>query len=225
MVWRHNPSAKITRTIFKDFLHWFDDAWKDKKVVLLLDASFMQHLVFPNSQPPSSQHIGLTNVTIIWLPIPWTEAYNQLRQEVTGIWRTFYRRYWIQYAFSQLSARRNPLTTMNVLKAVIWACRAWHIDMKPRNIQICSRGSGWFGIPAGDQAEEADEEYKAAKQHICDTVGKLEEMNFLHDAMDIDTFISPPFESPNRAWVEEEQMATQDSCIEILEGDSDEELV
>ncbi|GFF36570.1 glutathione S-transferase PM239X14 [Aspergillus udagawae] len=114
---------------------------------------------------------------------------------------------------------------MNILKAVSWACRAWHIDMDSRNIRNCSRRSGWLGISSADQAEEDEEEYKAAKQQLRDTVEMLAQMNFLHKAMEIDTFISPPFESPEGAWIEEEQMQTQTGSVEIPEGDSDEEVV
>ncbi|GFF24738.1 hypothetical protein IFM46972_01159 [Aspergillus udagawae] len=215
----------MTRTLFREFLHWFDDHLKDRKVVLLLDTPLAQRFVSSNSQPQDSRSLGLTNITVIWLPISWMDAYNQLRQEVTGIWKTFYRRYWVQYVCNQLSAHQNPLTTMNILKAVSWACRAWHIDVGSRNIRNCSRRSGWLGIFSADQAEEDEEEYKAAKQQLRDTVEMLAQMNFLHKAMEIDTFISPPFESPEGAWIEEEQMQTQTGSVEIPEGDSDEEVV
>ncbi|KAJ6001625.1 hypothetical protein N7522_006852 [Penicillium canescens] len=114
---------------------------------------------------------------------------------------------------------------MNILKAVSWACRAWYNDVDPQNLRNRSTRFGWLEIPTGEQAQEDEEEYKATKRHVRDIVEKLEQVDFLHKAMEIDTFINPPFESSEGAWTEEEKMETQARFIEFPEGDSNEEMV
>lgn len=223
MVWRHNPPAKVTRSIFREFLRWLDNILGGRKIVLLLNAPPMQRFVFFDSQPPDLRNFGLKNITIIYPSPSWMDTYNQLRTEVVGTWKTFYRIYWLQYVYDQLNAHRNPLTTMNILKAVSWACRAWHTDIDRQSLQNCSRRVGWRGIPAGDNAED-EEEYKTMKQHLRDILEKLEQIGFLREAMDVDTLISPPFESSEGAWIEE-TTAAQASSVEVLEGDSDEEII
>ncbi|KAJ5102672.1 hypothetical protein N7532_003201 [Penicillium argentinense] len=113
---------------------------------------------------------------------------------------------------------------MNVMKVVTWACYAWHVDGISQNIRNCFSGSGWLDIPVGDQADAEQEELMAARQWLWRSVEKLEQINFIHKAMEVNTFINPPFESSERAFIEEEQMATQASSVEIPEGDSDEEV-
>lgn len=229
MIWRHNSSARMTRTAFREFLHWFDTRLQGRKVVLLLDALSAQRVLVSNSQSFSqdSRNLGFKNMIIIRLPTSCTDVYHHLKLEITGIWKTYYRRHWMQHVYNQFSAHRDPLTTVNVMKAIKWACCAWHDDVNPQNIRNCFERSGCLGIgiATGSQVGEEEEvELKEAKQQLQGAIEQLEQMSFLYEAMEIDIFINPPFESSERAWIEEEQATTLPSSVEVPEGDSDEEI-
>ncbi|RKK64642.1 hypothetical protein BFJ69_g16654 [Fusarium oxysporum] len=226
MIWRHNSSTRMTRTAFREFLHWFDALLQGRKVVLVLDTLSAQRVLVSNSQSFSqdSRSLGLKNMIIIRLPTSCTDAYHRLKQEITGIWKTYYRRHWIQHVCNQLSAHKNPLTTMNVMKAVQWACCAWYLHVSPKNIRNCFGRSGCLGLATEDQADEGEAELREAKQQLQSAIEQLERMLFIHEAMEIDTFINPPFESSEKAWIEEEQISTIPSSVEVPEGDSDEEV-
>ncbi|KAJ5408609.1 hypothetical protein N7509_002492 [Penicillium cosmopolitanum] len=159
------------------------------------------------------------------VPRSHTDIYLHLTQEITSIWKTFYRRYWIQHVLDQLSARRDPLTTMNVKKAVSWASRAWNVDIDPQNIQDCFDRSSWRDVPREGPFYE-DARLTEAKQQLQSAVKTLEQSSFIHEAMEINTFINLPFENSENSWVEEGQIASEHEVdfIEIPEGDSDEEL-
>ncbi|KAF9882847.1 hypothetical protein FE257_004959 [Aspergillus nanangensis] len=112
---------------------------------------------------------------------------------------------------------------MNIAKAVSWACRAWHVDVSPQNIQNCLGRSSWLEVPRKDPYPE-EVRLGEVRQHLQNAVKTLERSSFIHEAMEINIFINPPFESFDKAWVDEEQIASQSSFGEIPEGDSDEEL-
>lgn len=227
IIWKHNRAAKISTSIFSEFLHWFDSHLGEKKAILWLDAFSARQVNFliPKTISQLSQSLGLKSVTVTMVPRSHTDIHLHLTQEITSIWKTFYRRYWIQHVLDQLSARRDPLTTMNVKKAVSWASRAWNVDIDPQNIQDCFDRSSWRDVPREGPFYE-DARLTEAKQQLQSAVKTLEQSSFIHEAMEINTFINLPFENSENSWVEEGQIASEHEVdfIEIPEGDSDEEL-
>jgi hypothetical protein len=112
---------------------------------------------------------------------------------------------------------------MNVKKAVTWATRAWNSDLSPQSIQTRFGRASWLGLSCKDPVYD-DADLREAKQYLQNAIRVLELSSFIHKAMEIDTFINPPFESFENAWIDEEHIASVSSGSGVLEGDSGEEL-
>jgi hypothetical protein len=205
---------------------WFDTCVGDRKAVLWLDMFSARRAGFLTSDSISefSQALGLGNVNVELVPPSHADTHRSQKQAVTAIWKTLYRKYWIQHVLDQLSARRNPLTTMNVRKAVAWATSAWNTDLGPQSIQTHFGRSSWLpGLSRKDPVYD-DAHLREAKQYLQNAIRVLKQSSFIHKAMDIDAFINPPFESSENAWIDEEHIALGSNGSAVPEGDSDEEV-
>ena len=66
----------------------------------------------------------LQNTLNIWLPANSTSRYQPLDQGIINFWKAHWKWYWIKYILYEFEANRNPVDTMNVLKAIRWGLRS-----------------------------------------------------------------------------------------------------
>jgi DDE superfamily endonuclease. len=55
---------------------------------------------------------------IIWLPPNTTSKYQPLDQGIINAWKALWRREWIHYMLCEYDAGRDPVKTIDVLKAI-----------------------------------------------------------------------------------------------------------
>nr|KMM72253.1 centromere binding protein Cbh2 [Coccidioides posadasii RMSCC 3488] len=132
--WRHNKEAWMTGILMEEWLRWFDSKMAGRQVVLLMD-NFSAHALAVENINKSLY--PLRNTLIIWLPPNATSKYQPLDQGIIYSWKCHWKRQWIIYMIEEYESNRDPLTTMNVLKALRWGIQAWDIDMAPATIQHC----------------------------------------------------------------------------------------
>jgi hypothetical protein len=112
---------------------------------------------------------------------------------------------------------------MNIKKAVTWATRAWNTDLSSQSIQAHFGQSSWLGLSRQDPVND-DADSREARQYLQNAIRVLEQSSFIHKAMEINTFINPPFESSENAWIDAEHTTLGSNGSGVLEGDSDEEV-
>jgi hypothetical protein len=67
----------MTRTPFREFLHWFDDHLKDRKVVLLLDTPLAQRFVSLIPSHKILEALALQTLLLYGYQHPgWTHTIN-----------------------------------------------------------------------------------------------------------------------------------------------------
>lgn len=71
----------------------------------------------------------LQKTLIIWLPGNSTSRYQPLDQGIINCWKTHWKPNWIKYILYEFEANRNPVDTMNVLKAIRWGLQSWENDV------------------------------------------------------------------------------------------------
>lgn len=121
----------MTRTIFSEWLLWFDKQMEGIKVVLLMD-NFSAHKKVSEETSPALQ-----NTLIIWLPANSTTCYQPLDQGTIRTWKAYWKRQWVFYMITEYNSGRDPLSTMAVLQAIRWAISAWNLDMVSDTIRNC----------------------------------------------------------------------------------------
>ena len=137
MEWRHNGTAWMTNVIMKEWLRWFDKQMSDREVVLLMDNFSAHELAVENIKKAG----GLQNTRIIWLPERSTSLHQPLDQGIIKNFKAYYRKYWLEYMLDETEQGKDPLKTMNILKAIQFACKAWRLDVQPQTIANCWRKS------------------------------------------------------------------------------------
>jgi hypothetical protein len=81
--------------------------------------------------------IQLQNTLIIWLPANSTSRYQPLDQGINRTWKAYWKRQWNRYLMHEFHQQRDPLSTMNLLKAIRWGSEAWSLDITAETIQNC----------------------------------------------------------------------------------------
>ena len=64
------------------------------------------------------ERASLLNTRVKFLPKNVISLYQPLDQGIIRTFKAYYRRYWLSYMVDQVEQDRNPLKTMNVLRAV-----------------------------------------------------------------------------------------------------------
>lgn len=118
-LWRNNGTAWMTGVLFAEWLHWFDNKMAGRKVLLLMDNFSGHKSGLDLLQSP------LQNVQYIWLPPNTTSRCQPLDQGIIKAFKAYYKRRWLQYMCTEYDDGKNPLQTINVLKAIRWSIEAW----------------------------------------------------------------------------------------------------
>lgn len=124
----------MTSEIFEEWLRWFDALMIHRKVVLLMD-NFSAHesavKAINNSTAP------LQNTLIIWLPPNSTSRFQPLDQGIINTWKVYWKRQWVKFMLYEFDSGRDPISSMNVLKAITWGIQAWELDISALTIKSC----------------------------------------------------------------------------------------
>lgn len=194
-VWRHNGSAWMTSEIMIEWLYWFDRHVQGRKVLLLMD-NFSAHTsaveTIKGTRP-------LQNVVILWLPPNSTSKTQPLDQGIIRTFKAYYRKQWLTYMVQEFEAARNPLRTINVLKALRWTLNAWS-SLSPQVITNCWRHSQLISKDLVPETTE-QEQIQTAREALC----YLEQQCYIRSTMDITSFLNP------------EEETIQDSSDDITE--------
>ncbi|ODQ69189.1 hypothetical protein LIPSTDRAFT_76436 [Lipomyces starkeyi NRRL Y-11557] len=185
MIWRHNRNAWMTTVIMEEWLRWFDSKMVGRKVALLMD-NFSAHEAAVHNINTSCY--PLCNTLIIWLPPNATSRYQPLDQGIIRTWKAYWKRQWIHYMLSEYEAGKDPVNSMNVLKALRWGIQAWEMDMSPDTIIRCFQ-------KALCNVEEVADSPEPAITDISNGLAQLRESNYIGDVMDINNFLNPADET------------------------------
>ena len=221
-IWRHNGSAWMTGQIFQEWLHWFDRRMSGKKVVLLMD-NFSGHELGVELLSAAQ---GLQNTLVIWLPANSTSVFQPLDQGIIRTWKAYYRKYWLQYLINEIESGRDPIRTMNVLKAVRWGSQAWEMDINPQSIENCFRKSTLL-IQLNQLAQPAQlSQPESVLNTIRQQIIQLQRSSYIRHAMDIQTFLNPVEEvvEDTENEIEEQIIAQFEPEIEAESEEEVEEL-
>ena len=214
LFWRSNSKAWMTTQIFIEFILWFDSRMTGRKVALLMD-NFSAHQSavadILASQCP------LKNTLIIWLPANSTSRYQPLDQGIINTWKANWKRYWIKYILFEFEANRNPINTMNVLKAIRWGLRSWEYDVSQRTIQNC------FQKALDSQIQYQEPIDPAVMNDIQASLSQLQISLPIQELMDIKTFLNPTEEVVEDTPHDIESQVLAQYMPEV-EEDSEEEL-
>ena len=195
MVWRYNGKAWMTGLMFEEYLRWFDEQMAGLKVCLLIDqlVAHTDGIVFLPSERPE----GLTNTTVIFLPVKPTSFCQPLEQGIIQSWKAHYRKRWLTYMCNEYDAGKNPMKSMNVLQAIRWGIAAWE-DVTPTTIRNCWIRTGVLGPKAGPQTEEwkvqvadDDEIFNETMTQMEQQMESLTKRKRIKSGMNIATFVNP----------------------------------
>ena len=186
-----------------------------QKVALLMD-NFSAHQAaiadILASQSP------LKNTLIIWLPANSTSQYQPLDQGIIHSWKAHWKRYWIKYILHEFEYNRNPISTMNVLKAIRWGLQSWKHDVSESVI----KNSFQKALDSQPYQEPVD---STVIEDIQTSFSQLRVSMPTNELMDIRTFLNPIEEivqdTPENI---ESQVLAQYTPDAEIEEDSEEEL-
>ncbi len=213
--WRHNSTACMMRGIFEEWLRWFDARMNGRKVALLMDTLSAHEAAFA-SMERLTEGLGLQNTTVVWIPPANRSGVCQpLDHGIIKAWKTLYRMHWLQYMLEEVEVCRDPVSTMNVLKAVRWGKRAWQSDLDCQTIK-----NGWIraGFLQGEELPSAN-----FQPDVQARLDQLQEQQVIKEAMDIESFLFPAEESlhDNSDHIDREILA---AFAPAVEQESDEEI-
>jgi hypothetical protein len=186
LIWRSNQKAWITAAIFIDFLRWFDRQMSGRNVVLLMD-NFSAHQAAVTEIQSSGY--PLQNTLIIWLPANSTSRYQPLDQGIIFCWKSYWKRYWIRFILQEFELNRDPVASMNVLRAIRWGIQSWEFDLSGQVIQNCFRKA------LDSQPSYQEPVDPAVLDDIQKAFSLLKVSTPIQDLMDIDTFLNPAEEA------------------------------
>ena len=176
----------MTSTIMEEWLRWFDSRMAGRKVVLLMD-NFSAHtaaLQIINSTP-----LKLQNTLVIWLPPNSTSRYQPLDQGIIQAWKAHWKRHWIHFLLQEFEAGKDPLSTMNVLRAIRWGIEAWELNIPRSALQNCFKKAGFFNT--NEEGQEQPLSVADIEADIRRDIHRLEENSYIQEAMDINNFVNP----------------------------------
>lgn len=174
--WRSNRTAWMTADIMSEWLYWFDQRMNGRKVVLLMD-NFSAHEAVV--ELIKNSHVLLQNTLIIWLPPNTTSKYQPLNQGIINTWKVYWRKEWVRYMLWEYEAGRDPLATVDILKALRWVTKAWEFDITASVITNC--------FPKGLYNSSDQVDTNAVRQDISRDIQRLP----IGDVMDISQFLNP----------------------------------
>lgn len=131
--YRNNKKAWMNSTIMLEYLEWFDRRMSGRQVLLLMD-NFSAH-------EAASRTLTLRNTRVHYLPPNTTSHCQPLDQGIIRTWKSYYRRSFTTWCLRQWEDGRDPLQSMNILRAIHWSIDAWEIEVQQSTFQNCFRKS------------------------------------------------------------------------------------
>jgi hypothetical protein len=228
-VWKHNKTAWMNQKIFAEWLRWFDNRMRGRKVALLMD-NFSAHEAAVKTINSSNER--LKNTLIIWLPPNATSICQPLDQGIIHSWKCHWKRQWLRYMMSEFDSGRDPQSSMNVLIALRWGIQSWDLDVSAKTVKNCfdkafpalaiQKNAGEQGEPLeqADGSEETD-----VNQDIRAGLQLLEQAQYILDVMDIQNFLNPADEVVKDSLDEIDQQIVLQFTPEDEEDDDSDEII
>ncbi|KAI0996512.1 hypothetical protein K3495_g11669 [Podosphaera aphanis] len=180
-VWKSNGKAWMTADLMVEWLEYFAHRiGSDRKVLLIMD-NFSAHV----SAYQKIQQSLSYNVTVCWLPPNSTSRTQPLDQGIIRAFKASYRKRWLEFMLDEYESERNPLQTVNVLKAIRWSIQAWN-SVTELTIKNCwskteilpIEHQPTFGLQAAEEAR------------VLRLVAQLEQDGRIQHAMSIDNLLN-----------------------------------
>ncbi|KAL1989720.1 hypothetical protein VTN49DRAFT_6917 [Thermomyces lanuginosus] len=181
LCWCANGKGWVSPQIFEEWVRWFDASMHGRQVALLLDHYSVHQAAV---QRITSSNFPLQNTTIIWLPRSSAGRTQPLDQGIISTWKTTWKHEWIRYIINEFDKGRDPLVTMNVLKAVRWAVGAWQRDITSDIIQLCFQKA-----LSTERSHPSDAQPLIAE--ISQALFGLQLSARIKDPMDVASFVHP----------------------------------
>ena len=156
-VWRYNSTAWMVGIIMEEYLRWFDSQM-ERPSLLLMDY-FSAHAKAIETFIGDAATEALRWTTVLCLPPNATS--QPLHQGIIQNWKTVVRSQFIQFMVDSFDAGQDPITIMNVLRAIRWGISAWENDVSATTIRNCwirSKVYNWSGLEDPDSNEWTDSE-------------------------------------------------------------------
>jgi hypothetical protein len=191
--YRFNKTKWMTAVICLEFLQWFDQQMRRRKVLLLMDNFSGHELAIQLAGGVDS----LQNTKVVWLPKNTTSYWQPLDQGIIATFKLFYRKHWISYILKEYEADRDPNKTVTLLHAIRWSVDAWHNSVTSSTIQKCWWKSTCIKKPlnvdnTGIDEERIDEEW--ISQEKTQLSRQILAIPNILNPLSIDEFIQPPEE-------------------------------
>lgn len=193
-VYKHNGKAWMTGWIFREYLQWFDDyigQSKPGKQVLLLIDRFSGHVAAVESLDLAQS--SLKHIRVEWLPPNIASKHQPLDQGIIMAYKSQYKRRWLYYMLDEYGAGRNPLETMDILKAIRWSLTAWNM-VTPKTIADCWYRSTLIARPNDLLQPPVPSQSTQTIECIAEVSALLTELQKRHritKAMSMETFLNP----------------------------------
>jgi hypothetical protein len=134
--------------IMIEYLRWFDSQMRGRKVILLMD-NFSAYVAAAELIEASDS--PLRNTKVRFFPLNVTSKHQPLDQGIIAAWKAHWKRQWLKYMVEEAEVNRDPITIMDVLKAIKWGVCAWHLDVSEQTIRRCWVKSALQGVEYGPQ--------------------------------------------------------------------------
>jgi hypothetical protein len=171
----------MTGSIFEEFLCWFDRRMIGRSVVLILDRLSTNEVAVRTIE---SSDRPLQNTFLMWLPASFTSKFWPLDKGIIWSWKAHWRRQWLRFLADEVGEDRNPLATMNILKAVRWGIQSWELDITPETITECFDRVLTGSSSRVEYSQSVEVEIR---RQLC----QLQDALVIRQAMDLSDFVNP----------------------------------
>lgn len=127
--YRANKKAWMTGLLFQEFVRWFDDRMKGRKVLLIVD----------NCPAHPKVIEGLRNVEMFFLPPNTTSKIQPCDAGIIRTLKVYYRRRFYSSILEGYEMGAINPEKINVLDAINFLNAAWNIDVKATTVSNCFR--------------------------------------------------------------------------------------
>ena len=184
-IYTSNSAAWMTAAIMEPWLHWFSRKVHNKRILLLMD-NFSAHTLAIEIIKQQDQ---LQNLVICWLPPNSTSKTQPLDQGIIQSFKAQYRKRWLTYMLDEFESQRNPLHTMNILKAIRWSIQAWD-NVTPEAIINC-----WYHSTVIEKPQQLPVAPAPPVDEVSVLITRLSEQKRITTAMAINNFLNPTEEA------------------------------
>ncbi|KAL1972663.1 hypothetical protein VTN31DRAFT_7077 [Thermomyces dupontii] len=171
----------MTAPTFEEWLKWFDSSMRGRKVALLMDNFSAHEAAIRNLNENGTP---LRNTLVINLPPNATSRYQPLDQGIIKAWKAHWKRQWVRFLVDEFDNGRDPMKTMDLLKAIQWASQAWQVDVGGDTIRNCFRKALW-------SEDNQPENVQPLVDEISEALRELELSSKIAEPMDVEAFLDP----------------------------------